>query len=257
MVTDLWRTIRYKMNHVRLLRTILLASLLICYVNPVIAFGNSHHCPKDEYTVFGPQQFERDRGKPEVESVTFSVPKGGPDFTMRIQNGDSHGRHRVTSAEISLNGKKILTHSWLHPLFDTIERKVSLETSNVLTVKLKGNPGSFLTIIISGKGGGPAIIAVPNVVGMTRAAAESAITSANLKVGTVTSQSSNTVPAGNVISQNPTAGTNLQQGSPVNLVISLGVETSNGAERCRHDAGERPILSHCGLSDGGRDKFGI
>ncbi len=49
-------------------------------------------------------------------------------------------------------------------------------------------------------------VPVPNVVGQTQAAAQAAITGAGLTVGTVTNQSSPTVPAGQVISQNPAAG---------------------------------------------------
>ena len=41
-------------------------------------------------------------------------------------------------------------------------------------------------------------------------------------VGTVTQQISNTVVAGNVISQDPGNGSSMAQGSPVNLVISSG-----------------------------------
>jgi PASTA domain len=65
-------------------------------------------------------------------------------------------------------------------------------------------------------------VAVPNVVGLTQAAATSAITGAGLVLGTVTTQASSTVPAGNVISQNPSAGTSVAAGSAVNLVVSSG-----------------------------------
>ena len=64
------------------------------------------------------------------------------------------------------------------------------------------------------------LVPVPNVVGMTKEAAASAITSAGLAVGTVTTASSNSVPAGSVISENPTAGTLVSAGSAVNLVVS-------------------------------------
>src|SRR5262249_57291200 len=63
---------------------------------------------------------------------------------------------------------------------------------------------------------------VPNVVGLTQSAATTAITGANLVVGTVTTASSTTVPAGSVISQNPTAGTQIAVGSAVALVVSSG-----------------------------------
>jgi len=65
-------------------------------------------------------------------------------------------------------------------------------------------------------------VSVPNVVGDTQAAATAAITNAGLTLGTVTSQASSTVPSGNVISETPSAGTSVNTGSPVNLVLSSG-----------------------------------
>ncbi|MCU0963206.1 MAG: PASTA domain-containing protein, partial [Pirellulaceae bacterium] len=79
--------------------------------------------------------------------------------------------------------------------------------------------GSGVDLVIST---GPAPVNVPNVVGLTQAAATTAITNAGLVVGTVTQQSSNAVPAGSVISQNPSAGTSVAAGSAVDLVISTG-----------------------------------
>ena len=81
------------------------------------------------------------------------------------------------------------------------------------------NVGSAVNLVVSS---GPAQVAVPNVVGDTQAAATTAITGAGLVVGTVTPQASSTVPAGNVISQNPTAPTLVNVGSAVNLVVSSG-----------------------------------
>jgi glucose/arabinose dehydrogenase len=63
---------------------------------------------------------------------------------------------------------------------------------------------------------------VPNVVGMTQANATTAITNAGLKVGTVTQQVNSTVAVGNVISQNPAAGTMAAPLSLVNLVVASG-----------------------------------
>lgn len=69
---------------------------------------------------------------------------------------------------------------------------------------------------------GPAQVSVPNVVGSTQAAAAGAITGAGLVVGTVTQQSSSTVPSGSVISESPVATTLVTVGSAVNLVVSSG-----------------------------------
>jgi beta-lactam-binding protein with PASTA domain len=66
-------------------------------------------------------------------------------------------------------------------------------------------------------------IPVPNVVGMTQAAAQTALASVNLTVVNVTQAFSNSVPAGIIISQSPAAGTVIHSSSPVNLVVSVGV----------------------------------
>jgi beta-lactam-binding protein with PASTA domain len=71
----------------------------------------------------------------------------------------------------------------------------------------------------------PAKVAVPNVVGLTQSAAGAALTTATLKTGTVTQASSATVPAGEVISENPTAGTLVAPGSAVALSVSTGPAT--------------------------------
>jgi hypothetical protein len=65
-------------------------------------------------------------------------------------------------------------------------------------------------------------VSVPNVVGLQQAAAEAAITGARLAVGTVTFQTSDTVPEGEVISQAPVGGTIVAADSAVDLVVSSG-----------------------------------
>ncbi|MEO0366979.1 MAG: PASTA domain-containing protein, partial [Pseudomonadota bacterium] len=79
--------------------------------------------------------------------------------------------------------------------------------------------GSAVDVVVSS---GPVTVSVPNVVGLAQAAAENNITSASLTVGAVTTQSSNTVANGDVISQNPTAGATVNEGSAVALVVSSG-----------------------------------
>lgn len=80
-------------------------------------------------------------------------------------------------------------------------------------------PGSSVTLIVAGS---PAQPTVPNVVGMTQSAAQSAIMSAGLAVGSVTQQNNASVPIGQVISQNPPAGTQVASGSSVSLSVSIG-----------------------------------
>ncbi|MHC4476739.1 MAG: PASTA domain-containing protein, partial [Planctomycetota bacterium] len=67
---------------------------------------------------------------------------------------------------------------------------------------------------------------VPDVAGMTEADANTAITAVdNLTVGNVTYDYNDTVAAGLVLTQSPTAGTTVSVGSAVDLVVSLGQPT--------------------------------
>ena len=89
---------------------------------------------------------------------------------------------------------------------------------------------------------------VPNVVGLTQAAAQSAITTAGLTVGAVTTAINSTVAAGKVISQNPGAGTKVVAGSAVALVVSLGAKVPNVVGRTQADA--QKALTTAGLTVG-------
>lgn len=63
---------------------------------------------------------------------------------------------------------------------------------------------------------------VPDVVGLTESDADTAIVDAGFTVGDVTTASSESVPVGLVISQDPAAGTTLSLGDPINFVLSTG-----------------------------------
>src|ERR1700738_2651590 len=102
--------------------------------------------------------------------------------------------------------------------------------------------GSPVSLVISS---GPQMVTVPNVEGLTQAAATTAITAVKLTVGTVTQQSSNTVATGNVISHDPASGSSVAQGSKVNLVISSGPQmvTVPNVEGLTQDAATTAITA--------------
>lgn len=73
----------------------------------------------------------------------------------------------------------------------------------------------------------PETTTVPNVVGKTVAEATTLLTAADLVLGTVSEAYHPTVPAGKIISQNPTSGNVVAVGSAVNVVVSKGPEPVN------------------------------
>lgn len=65
-------------------------------------------------------------------------------------------------------------------------------------------------------------VVVPDVRGLTQVGAMTVLAAANLTLGEVTTASSETVASGMVISQDPAAGSNVDAGTAVDLVISSG-----------------------------------
>ncbi len=84
----------------------------------------------------------------------------------------------------------------------------------------QASAGSAVALVVST---GMCNVTVPNVLGQTQAAADTALTGANLVTGAVTRQCNSTVAAGLVISQDPPAGGQASFGGAVALVVSAGV----------------------------------
>jgi len=81
------------------------------------------------------------------------------------------------------------------------------------------NTGAKVDLVVST---GPKAATIPNVVGLSQAAATQALTGIGYVIGTVTSASDPAVPPGDVIKVNPPSGSAANAGSKVDLVISTG-----------------------------------
>jgi beta-lactam-binding protein with PASTA domain len=85
--------------------------------------------------------------------------------------------------------------------------------------KVKKNGTITLTI-----SKGPQLIVVPTLTGQSQANATGALKSAGLSLGHLSKKFNATVPAGQVVSSSPKAGTRIPPDQDVNLVISKGVQ---------------------------------
>jgi serine/threonine-protein kinase len=81
--------------------------------------------------------------------------------------------------------------------------------------------GSTVTIVVATSG--PEPCTVPDVVGSTRSQAAATIEDADLAVGAVSEREDASVAAGTVLQTSPTAGSELECGSTVTIVVSSGV----------------------------------
>lgn len=85
------------------------------------------------------------------------------------------------------------------------------------------SPGSAVALEVSS---GPAKIAVPPVVGLTRPAAETTLKNHGLAVGALKTHYSDSIPDGGISSASPAAGTMVDPATPIDLELSAGPEPS-------------------------------
>ena len=83
--------------------------------------------------------------------------------------------------------------------------------------------GETITIVVSQ---GKEAVSVPNVVNISEADAKSKLSAAGLTVTSVSNEYSDTIAAGNVISQSIAAGKYVDAGSNISLVVSSGPKTT-------------------------------
>ena len=92
--------------------------------------------------------------------------------------------------------------------------------SQSITGSKAAKKGDSVAIVVSS---GETLFAVPNVIGSDRASAEAALKNAGFSV-MVDEQYSETVAAGQVISQSETSGSNIKKNSTVLIVVSKGAQ---------------------------------
>jgi serine/threonine protein kinase/beta-lactam-binding protein with PASTA domain len=106
--------------------------------------------------------------------------------------------------------------------------------------------GIFAYKFVSGSGGS---ISVPAVDGLSLAQARAKIVQSNLVVGTVTDRASSTVASGDVISTDPSNGTNVKAHSAVDLFVSAGAAKKTVPDLTgKQEAAAVSALASAGLS---------
>jgi beta-lactam-binding protein with PASTA domain len=131
----------------------------------------------------------------------------------------------------------------------------------IRTVPGAGNEverGERIQLFISS---GPELVATPGVVGLSRDSAEAQISDAGLRPAVQEEESEE--PEGEVIAQDPTAGTELERGSTVTITVSTGVEQvvvpdvvgleARDAERQLRAEGLVPVRRETEVSDPAQD----
>ncbi|MBR3598438.1 MAG: PASTA domain-containing protein, partial [Lachnospiraceae bacterium] len=102
-----------------------------------------------------------------------------------------------------------------------------IEKDYVISTTPAGNTmapkGSKVVITVS-NGSEKKEVGVPNIYGLTKEQAITAIEAVKLKTGNVSEEFHETIPEGQIISQSPAANTEVEEGSSVDFVVSKGPE---------------------------------
>jgi PASTA domain len=100
----------------------------------------------------------------------------------------------------------------------------SVSSGSAVDLEISSGPAQIVAPNADAPPQPPSQVAVPNLIGLTRRAAEAILKSAGLVLGAVKTQHSNSVPAGGISSTDPEAGTLVKPASPVALDLSSGPE---------------------------------
>ncbi len=107
--------------------------------------------------LFGPATFQRTSGEQDVHTETLASPLSGA-FVLFVRNGEGES-HRVASATVELNGTLVVGPGELNENVPGLRRDVQLQAGpNTLTVTLRGEPGSFVTLAIVRPGQQPVFV---------------------------------------------------------------------------------------------------
>ena len=169
---------------------------------------------------------ERERSNAEVDTVLRQDPDAGETaaasdtITLIVSRGPGNVRVpsvRNTSRQLAI---RELQKQGLEVTADTAASNSIRKGFAIRTSPSEGTSverGSRVRLFVSS---GPARIEVPDVVGLTREAAETRLTRARLEVNV--EQRDSDAPENEVISQSPAAGTNAQRDDEVTIVVSRG-----------------------------------
>jgi Bacterial Ig domain/PASTA domain len=155
--------------------------------------------------------------------VSLSAPASGATVSGTISiTATASDNVAVAGVQFRLDGGDLGSEDTLSPYTISWNTTTAANGTHTLTAIARDAAGNLATSGSVSVTVANAENTVPNVVGLTQAGASSAIADAGLKLGTVTTTTSTTVPAGSVISQNPAAGTKVASGTAVALVVSSG-----------------------------------
>jgi hypothetical protein len=120
---------------------------MFCFLLTTILLSFALNALAAEVTIFGPEQYIRNTGRP--FTVTDSFPGVSGEANLLITNGDANGKNRVSSGTIMVNGVTVVTPDKFNKQVSSFEVPINVIEMNTISVQLASKPGSFITVTIS------------------------------------------------------------------------------------------------------------
>lgn len=180
------------------------------------------------------QQYSDDVSENDVISQSVSPDDGRQQLGTTIDLVVSQGPEPPQTAIVpSVTGQSV---DDAKAALEQLGFNVSIAYGNSDTIEsgdvMEQNPASNTTLQIGGTvtitvSKGADMVTVPDLIGMTKADAQSALTSAGLTLGKVSQSPSDDADKGSVMAQGTDSGTSVKRGTAVDLTVSTGKETVN------------------------------
>src|SRR5258708_4893472 len=104
------------------------------------------------FTPFGHQNYVRGTGAPVTVTNSFTVLNPSTQYTLQAFNGGLQNDQSefVSSTVVTINGVQVLGPNNFNQNIQKVDVPVVLQTSNSISVEVRGQPGGALTIQIVG-----------------------------------------------------------------------------------------------------------
>ncbi len=159
------------------------------------------------------QNYKKGDKLPESTEIVITVSLGAEEVT--VPDVSTYTDEQATQV-LKEAGFEVL-HSY--EFSDTVEKDKIIKTNPEKNAKAA--KGSKVTLVVS-NGKEVKTVKVPKVTGISESAATSSLSAVNLSVGNVTHENSDDVESGLVIRQSQPEGTEVEEGTKIDIVISDG-----------------------------------
>jgi hypothetical protein len=154
-----------------------LAGLHKSALSILLLLGVATTCLAGTFLAFGPKNYIRGTGDPVTITDTFSVLNPTTQYTLKAINGglQNDTTEYVSETVVTLNGVTVISSSNFNQNVGEVDVPISLQSTNTLSVVVRGKPGGVLAIEVVGVDNDPPTIKatpspLPNAAGWNNSA---------------------------------------------------------------------------------------